>query len=79
MCLSKLPREYYYELFQITFVFPMQDQLSPIYQIEAQAWEYIGLENHSDGSKYFLSKTSYRNKLSAFLFVRFLNVQSFKA
>ena len=59
----------------------MQDQLSPIYQIEAQAWEYIGLENHSDGSKYFLSKTSYRNKLSAyaFHFVRFLNVQSAKA
>ena len=46
--LSKLPREYNYELvnvFQITFVFPMQDRLS-LYQIEAQAWEYNGLENH---------------------------------
>ena len=32
-------------VFQITFVFPMQDRLS-LYQIEAQAWEYIDLENH---------------------------------
>ena len=34
-------------VFRVTFVFPVLDQFQylSLYQIEAQAWEYIGLEN----------------------------------
>ena len=43
----------YFVIFSgITFVFPLQDQL---YQIEAQAWEYIGLENPRYDCLIFLS------------------------
>ena len=44
--LEKLSKYFCKNVFQITFVFPVQDQFYlSLYQIEAQAWEYIGLEN----------------------------------